>query len=238
MPKIIIAIDGHSSTGKSTVAKRLAKALEYLYVDTGAMYRAVTLYAIESGFVGGAANDFDALIAQLTDIEVVFKKNPLNNQFQIHLNGENVEDKIRTLEVSQQVSKIAAIPEVRSKLVQQQRRMGTKKGVVMDGRDIGTVVFPDAELKLFMTASAEKRAQRRFKELLDRGEDVTFKEVLKNVQERDYIDSTRQTSPLRTAEGAIELDNSEMGLDEQFEHILELAQALIEKKKIKKRLDS
>lgn len=229
MSKIIIAIDGHSSTGKSTVAKRLAKALGYLYVDTGAMYRAVTLYAIENGFVGGAANDFDALIAKLADLEVVFKKNSIDNQFQIHLNGENVEDKIRTLEVSQQVSKIAAISEVRSKLVEQQRRMGTKKGVVMDGRDIGTVVFPDAELKLFMTASAEKRAQRRYKELLDRGEDVTFKEVLKNVQERDYIDSTRETAPLRKAEGAIELDNSEMGLDEQFEHILQLVQPLIEK---------
>jgi cytidylate kinase len=229
MSKIIIAIDGHSSTGKSTVAKRLAKALGYLYVDTGAMYRAVTLYAIENGFVGGAANDFDALIAKLADLEVVFKKNSIDNQFQIHLNGENVEDKIRTLEVSQQVSKIAAISEVRSKLVEQQRRMGTKKGVVMDGRDIGTVVFPDAELNLFMTASAVKRAQRRYKELLDRGEDVTFKEVLKNVQERDYIDSTRETAPLRKAKGAIELDNSEMGLDEQFEHILQLVQPLIEK---------
>jgi cytidylate kinase len=230
MSDIIIAIDGHSSTGKSTVAKRLAKALGYLYVDTGAMYRAVTLYAIESGFVGGAANDFEALIAQLTDLEVVFKKNPINNQFQIHLNGKNVEDKIRTLEVSRQVSKIAAIPEVRKKLVEQQQDMGKEKGMVMDGRDIGTVVFPNAELKLFMTASAEKRAQRRYKELLERGEAVTFDEVLKNVQERDYIDSTRETSPLRKAKGAIEFDNSDMGLDEQFERILDFAQRIIKRR--------
>lgn len=227
MQKIIIAIDGHSSTGKSTVAKRLAKALDYIYVDTGAMYRAVTLYAIENGFVGDSIKDFQSLKKHLPGITVFFKKDKNTEQFDIHLNGENVEGKIRTLEVSGQVSKIAAIPEVRKKLVEQQQKMGIEKGVVMDGRDIGTVVFPQAELKLFMTASSEKRAQRRYKELLEQGEKVTFDEVLKNVQERDYLDSTRKTSPLRKAEGAIEFDNSDMGLDEQFERILNFAQRVI-----------
>ena len=228
MPKIIIAIDGYSSTGKSTVAKRLAEALGYLYVDTGAMYRAVTLYAIDNGFVGDADENFEGLKSHLSEIEVVFKKNPELDQFQIHLNGENVEGKIRSLDVSRQVSKIAAIPEVRQKLVEQQQNMGVDKGIVMDGRDIGTVVFPGAELKLFMTASAEKRAQRRYKELLEREEKVTYAEVLKNVQERDYLDSTRETSPLRKAEGAIEFNNSDMGLDEQFERILDFAQRIID----------
>lgn len=227
MPKIIIAIDGHSSTGKSTVAKRLAEALGYLYVDTGAMYRAVTLFAIEQGFVGDGIERFEHLKSNLKDLDVVFKKNRESGQFQIHLNGENVEGKIRTLGVSRQVSKIAAIPEVRKKLVEQQQRMGKEKGLVMDGRDIGTVVFPEAELKLFMTASAEKRAQRRYKELLDRGEEVTFQQVLKNVEERDFLDSTRETSPLRKADGAIVFDNSDMGLDEQFERMLNFAHRII-----------
>jgi len=231
MPKIIIAIDGHSSTGKSTVAKRLAEALGYLYVDTGAMYRAVTLYAIENGFVGEGHEDFEGLKLQLKNIRVIFKKDGKSDQFQIHLNNANVEGKIRTLEVSRQVSKIAAIPEVRAKLVEQQQKMGKYKGMVMDGRDIGTVVFPQAELKLFMTASAEKRAQRRYKELLERGEDVTYPQVLKNVQERDYLDSTRETSPLRKAESAIEFDNSDMGLDEQFERILNFSLRVIENPK-------
>ncbi len=228
MRKIIIAIDGHSSTGKSTVAKRLAEALDYIYVDTGAMYRAVTLYAIENGYVGEGVEEFEGLKSRLSDIEVLFKKGKDAGQFQIHLNSENVEGKIRNLQVSRQVSKIAAIPEVREKLVEQQQQMGIDKGIVMDGRDIGTVVFPQAELKLFMTASAEKRAQRRYKELLERGEDVTYSQVLKNVQERDYLDSTRETSPLRKAQGAIEFDNSDMSLNEQFERILNFAKRIIE----------
>ena len=230
MRKIIIAIDGHSSTGKSTVAKRLAKALEYLYVDTGAMYRAVTLFAINNGWVDNGDLNKEALLTALPTLEVNFKRPKASGEFQIHLNGENVEPAIRTLEVSSQVSKIAAIPEVREKLVEQQQEMGKDKGIVMDGRDIGTVVFPQAAFKLFMTASAEKRAYRRYKELLDRGEDVKFDEVLKNVQERDYLDSTRDTSPLRKAEGAVEFDNSDMGLDEQFERILNLAKRIIEEK--------
>lgn len=207
----------------------MAEALGYLYVDTGAMYRAVTLYAIEHGFLNDSEENFKDLKAHLAKVDVLFKRNPESNQFQIHLNGENVEGKIRTLEVSREVSKIAAIPEVREKLVEQQQKMGKGKGVVMDGRDIGTVVFPEAELKLFMTASAEKRAQRRYKELLEKGEKVTFNEVLKNVQERDYLDSTRKTSPLRKAEEAIEFDNSDMGLEEQFERILNFAHRVIDK---------
>ncbi|BFP42407.1 (d)CMP kinase [Flavobacteriaceae bacterium GF1] len=229
MGKIIIAIDGHSSTGKSTVAKRLAETLDYLYVDTGAMYRAVTLFALENGLTDDSQQNFEGLKSQLKNLDVSFQRNPETGQFQIHLNNENVEDRIRTLDVSQQVSKIAAIPEVREKLVEQQQGMGEGKGMVMDGRDIGTVVFPRAELKLFMTASAEKRAQRRYKELLERGEGVTYDEVLKNVQERDYLDSTRETSPLRKAGDAIVFDNSDMGLDEQFERVLCLAQQVIEK---------
>lgn len=229
MPKIIIAIDGYSSTGKSTVAKRLATALGYVYVDTGAMYRAVTLYAIEKGCVGDGIEDFEQLKSHLPNVEVSFKKDLKTEQFQIHLNDTNVERKIRTLEVSGQVSKIAAIPEVREKLVEQQQKMGVNKGIVMDGRDIGTIVFPQAELKLFMTASAEKRAQRRYKELLERGEKVTYNEVLKNVQERDYLDSTREISPLRKAENAIVFDNSDMGLDEQFDRILDFAHRIIKK---------
>ncbi len=231
MQKIIIAIDGYSSTGKSTVAKRLAKALNYLYVDTGAMYRAVTLHAIENDYIGNTTNNIEGLKSGLQKLKVEFKRHPETKQFEIHLNGENVEGKIRTLEVSRQVSKIAAIAEVREKLVEQQQQMGKGKGVVMDGRDIGTVVFPDAELKLFMTASAEKRAQRRYKELLKRGEKVTFEEVLKNVQERDYIDSTREISPLKKADDAIVFDNSDMGLDEQFDRILDFAQRIIKSQK-------
>ena len=229
MSKIIVAIDGYSSTGKSTVAKRLAKSLGYLYVDTGAMYRAVTLFALENKFIGSDGEDFVGLKSQLAELEVTFKRDKDTQQFQIHLNGVNVEEKIRTLEVSQYVSKIAAISEIREKLVEQQQLMGKNKGLVMDGRDIGTVVFPNAELKLFMTASPEKRAQRRYKELLDRGEKVTYDQVLKNVQERDFLDSTRENSPLRKAKDAVVFDNSDMGLDEQFERMFDLANRVINK---------
>ncbi|NAY93215.1 (d)CMP kinase [Muricauda sp. JGD-17] len=230
MGKITIAIDGYSSTGKSTIAKQLATALGYVYVDTGAMYRAVTHYAIDQGFTDHNV-DAPALIAHLPKINLEFVPNPTTGRSDMYLNGKNVEKEIRTMKVSRQVSKVAAITEVREKLVQMQQQMGKDKGVVMDGRDIGTVVFPDAELKLFMTASAETRAARRYKELLGRGEQVTYEEVLKNVRERDRIDSTREVSPLRKAVDAIELDNSDMGLQEQYNRVHGYALRLIQKQK-------
>ncbi|MER3374189.1 MAG: (d)CMP kinase [Allomuricauda sp.] len=226
MGKITIAVDGYSSTGKSTIAKRLATALNYVYVDTGAMYRAVTLYALDNGFIG-TQDDIPALVKQLPKIKLKFVPNKETGRSEMFLNGENVEQEIRTMRVSRQVSKVASIGEVRTKLVEMQQKMGKDKGIVMDGRDIGTVVFPDAELKLFMTASPEIRATRRYKELLDKGEQVTFAEVLKNVEERDRIDSTRTISPLRKAKDAIEFDNGDMGLEEQFERIHEFAKRVI-----------
>ncbi|MEZ4811377.1 MAG: (d)CMP kinase [Allomuricauda sp.] len=228
MKKITIAIDGYSSTGKSTIAKQLASQLGYIYVDTGAMYRAVTLYALNHGYIGDK-EDIPSLIAHLPEIKLSFVPNADVGRSDMYLNGENVEKEIRSMMVSRHVSKIAAIKEVRHMLVEMQQQMGREKGIVMDGRDIGTVVFPNAELKLFMTASPETRATRRYKELLDRGELVTFAEVLKNVQERDRIDSTRKESPLRKAKDAIEFDNSDMGLEEQLERILDYAQRVIAK---------
>ncbi|MEM9076705.1 MAG: (d)CMP kinase [Bacteroidota bacterium] len=228
MGKIIIAIDGYSSTGKSTIAKRLANALDYIYVDTGAMYRAVTLYALQEGFFGGTNGDEAALVKSLPKIELRFVRDMELGSCDMYLNGENVEKEIRTLDVARKVSQVAAIKEVREKLVHLQQQMGVEKGIVMDGRDIGTVVFPEAELKIFMTASPETRASRRYKELLDRGDEVTYDEVLKNVQQRDLIDSTRSVSPLRKAKDAIEFDNSDMGLEEQFERIYNFANRIIE----------
>ncbi|MEL4308480.1 (d)CMP kinase [Joostella sp. CR20] len=228
MKKITIAIDGFSSTGKSTIAKQLAKKLNYVYVDTGAMYRAVALFALNNGFISEKGVDIVKLIEKLPTIDLSFKRNETSGNADMYLNGENVEKEIRTLRVSNVVSTVAAISEVRKKLVEQQQIMGAEKGVVMDGRDIGTVVFPDAELKLFMTASAEKRAFRRYKELLDGGESVVFEDVLKNVQNRDHIDSTREDSPLLQAPDAIEFDNSDMGLEEQFERIYNFALRIIE----------
>ncbi|MEG9328220.1 (d)CMP kinase [Salinimicrobium catena] len=225
--KITIAIDGFSSTGKSTVAKQLAKELGYVYVDTGAMYRAVTLYALRKNYISENNLDRDALVKELSLIKLKFIFNPEVGFGEMYLNGENVEKEIRQMEVSEYVSKIAAIPEVREMLVAQQQEMGKEKGIVMDGRDIGTVVFPDAELKIFMTASAEERAQRRFKELSERGEEVTYKEVLRNVQERDHLDTTREDSPLVKASDAKEIDNSHLTLTGQFEKILELYNAAI-----------
>ena len=220
--KITIAIDGFSSTGKSTIAKQLAKQLNYLYVDTGAMYRAVTLYAIQLNYVNQDKLEKDALIKSLDEINLTFKYNEKLSFSEMYLNGKNVEQEIRTIELSKLVSKVSAISEVRKKLVEQQQKMGEDKGVVMDGRDIGTVVFPDAELKLFMTASPEKRATRRYKELLEKGHDVSYADVLENVQQRDYLDSTREDSPLIKADDVIEFDNSDMGLKEQFERIYQL----------------
>lgn len=229
MKKITIAIDGYSSTGKSTIAKQLAKSLEYIHIDTGAMYRAVTLFAIRNGFFGGTKDNPQALVKLLPTINLKFEYNDALGFSEMYLNGENVEDEIRSLLVSRNVSEVAAIEQVRYKLVEIQKEMGKEKGVVMDGRDIGTVVLPDAELKLFMTASAEKRATRRYKELLDKGEIVTFAEVLKNVQHRDYLDSNREFSPLKKAKDAIEFDNSDMGLNEQFERIQNFAKRVIER---------
>jgi cytidylate kinase len=220
--KITIAIDGFSSTGKSTIAKLIAKKYNYIYVDTGAMYRAVSLFAKQHNFVGNDFLDKEKLILNLKDVSLSFKFNEDLCFAEMYLNDVNVEQEIRTLEVSQLVSKVATISEVRRKLVAEQQQMGAKGGIVMDGRDIGTVVFPDAELKLFMTASADKRATRRYKELLDKGDKVTFEEILFNVEERDRIDSTREDSPLMKADDAIEFDNSDMGINEQFERICTL----------------
>ena len=221
--KIIIAIDGYSSTGKSTIAKNLAKKLGYLYVDTGAMYRAVTLYAMENKYVNADFFDKKALVANLDKIELKFKYNDKLAFSEMYLNGNNVEREIRAIEVSRLVSKVSTISEVRKKLVEQQQKMGRDKGLVMDGRDIGTVVFPKAELKLFMTASPKKRAVRRYKELLDKGHKITYEEILQNVQQRDHIDSTRKDSPLKKAADAIEFDNSDMGLKEQFDRVYNFA---------------
>lgn len=220
--KITIAIDGFSSTGKSTVAKRLAKELEYVYVDTGAMYRAVTLYMMRKVFVSDDNINEEAIIRHLPFINLHFEYNDVLGYGEIFLNGENVEKEIRYLEVSQQVSKVSAIPQVRKMLVKQQQEMGKSKGVVMDGRDIGTVVFPNAELKIFMTASTEKRAQRRYDELMDRGDEISYEDVLQNVKDRDHMDSTREDSPLMKADDAVEFDNSNYGKEEQFQKILEV----------------
>lgn len=226
--KITIAIDGFSSTGKSTIAKQLATHLGYIYVDTGAMYRAVTLFAMKEGIIDENHFEVEKLIQNLDKITISFKHNPNLGYSETYLNGENVEKQIRSIEVSQFVSKVAEISEVRAKLVQQQQEMRKNKGIVMDGRDIGTVVFPDAELKLFVTADPKVRAQRRYEELFSKGSQVTFEEVLKNVTERDYIDTHREDSPLRKAADAIEIDNSILTKEEQFAKILELVNKYIQ----------
>ena len=214
--KITIAIDGYSSCGKSTMAKQLAKSLGYVYVDTGAMYRTVTLFALRHGlFDADGKVKADELKARMDEIEVSFRFNEASGKADACLNGKDVEKEIRLMEVSNHVSPIAALPFVREAMVAQQRRMGREKGIVMDGRDIGTTVFPDAELKIFVTASAEVRAQRRYDELRGKGEDADYDEILRNVQERDYIDSHRDVSPLRQAPDALLLDNSHMTIEEQ-----------------------
>ncbi|MQP23608.1 (d)CMP kinase [Flavobacterium sp. LMO8] len=222
MKKITIAIDGFSSTGKSTLAKQLAAALGYVYVDTGAMYRAVAYFAMQHDLVSETHLDKAGLVAQLPNINLRFQFNPNLGFAEMYLNNENIENPIRTIEVSRMVSKVAEISEVRAKLVEQQQAMGKDKGIVMDGRDIGTVVFPDAELKLFMTASSKTRAQRRFDELVEKGQHITFEDVLQNVEERDYIDTHREDSPLVKADDAIEIDNSSLSKKEQFEIVLNL----------------
>lgn len=219
--KIVVAIDGHSSCGKSTVAKDLAKELSIAYIDTGAMYRAVTLYAMQKGFITDEAIDEMKLIKSLSNIDITFNFNPETKCNETFLNGKSVEKEIRSLEVSNKVSRISAISTVRKQLVIWQREMGANQSVVMDGRDIGTVVFPNADIKIFMTASDNVRAQRRYDELTLKGESVSFDEVLKNIKDRDYIDSTRAESPLRKADDALLLDNSSMSMSEQFEWIIE-----------------
>lgn len=222
MKKIVIAIDGYSSCGKSTMAKDLAREVGYIYVDTGAMYRAVTLFAMRNGVFDAEGNIDEArLKALLPDVKLTFKLNSETKLPEVCLNGECVERDIRTLEVSQHVSPIAALPFVREKLVEQQQAMGKEKGIVMDGRDIGTVVFPDAELKIFVTASAEIRAQRRFKELEAKGMPANFDEILQNVEQRDYIDTHRETSPLRQADDALVLDNSHLTIADQKVWLME-----------------
>lgn len=222
MKKITIAIDGHSSCGKSTMAKDLARKIGYVYVDTGAMYRAVTLYALRNNlFDADGGIKENELKSRMGDISISFRLNTATGRPDTYLNGENVEQEIRTMQVSNRVSPIAALPFVRQALVAQQQAMGKEKGVVMDGRDIGTTVFPDAELKVFVTASAEVRAQRRYDELKAKGMQADYNDILKNVQERDYIDSHRPTSPLRKADDAIELDNSNMTVDEQNDWLME-----------------
>nr|WP_315156313.1 (d)CMP kinase [uncultured Flavobacterium sp.] len=225
--KITIAIDGFSSTGKSTLAKQLAKHLGYIYVDTGAMYRAVAYFAMQKNIISSAGFDQSALIALLPSIQLSFQFNEVLGFAEMYLNNENVETQIRTIEVSSYVSKVAEVSEVRAKLVEQQQEMGKSKGIVMDGRDIGTVVFPDAELKIFMTASAATRAQRRFAELEQKGDKVSYEEVLKNVEERDYIDTHRADSPLIIANDAIEIDNSDLSKEEQFKIVLDLVEEVI-----------
>ena len=222
MKKITIAIDGFSSTGKSTLAKQLANHLGYVYVDTGAMYRAITFFAMQNGYITSDYFDKETLINSLQFIKLQFKFNPNVGFAEMYLNGENVENQIRTMEVSGNVSRVAEVSEVRAKLVEQQQDFGKEKGIVMDGRDIGTVVFPNAELKIFMNASMETKAQRRFDELMTKGQEVTFDEVLKNVQERDYIDTHRKDSPLLKATDAIEIDNSNLNREEQFQIVLDL----------------
>ncbi|MBQ2728576.1 MAG: (d)CMP kinase [Alistipes sp.] len=219
--KIIIAIDGFSSCGKSTFAKAIASRLGYIFIDTGAMYRAVTLYALEHGAIRSGIVHEEEVVALLNEIAITFRFNPERGASDIYVNGDRVEGKIRTIEVSNCVSAVSAIAEVRHKLVAMQQEMGRKRGVVMDGRDIGTVVFPDAELKIFMTADPRVRAQRRYDELTAKGDNVSLEEIEQNVRDRDYQDMHRAISPLRQADDAIVLDNSAMTVEEQMEWVME-----------------
>ena len=220
--KIIIAVDGFSSCGKSTFAKAIAARLGYIFIDTGAMYRAVTLFALENGAIVSGIVDEEAVERLLDRIAITFRFNPARGASDIYVNGDLVEGKIRTIEVSNCVSQVSAIPAVRKKLVAMQQEMGGRRGVVMDGRDIGTVVFPDAELKLFMTADPKVRAQRRYDELTAKGQHVTLEEIERNVRERDAADMSRAISPLRQADDAVVLDNSHMTVDEQMEWFMQL----------------
>ena len=225
--RIIIAIDGHSSCGKSTFAKAIAARLGYIFIDTGAMYRAVTLYALENGAINSGMVDEQRVEAMLKDIAIDFRFNPARGASDIYVNGDYAESKIRTIEVSNCVSAVSSICAVRQKLVAMQQQMGLKRGVVMDGRDIGTVVFPDAELKIYMTADAMVRAERRYKELTAKGDKVTLEEIYENVVSRDKADTTRAISPLRKADDAIVLDNSTMSVEEQMEWFMRHYEAVV-----------
>ena len=222
MEKIIIAIDGHSSCGKSTMAKELAKTIQYKYIDSGAMYRAVTLYCLQKGLFNNDVLNTEDIKHNIDNIRISFRFNEKTGDSDTYLNGENVEKQIRSLAVADKVSQVAAVGFIRKAMVKQQKAMGKNKGIVMDGRDIGTVVFPEAELKLFVTARPEVRAQRRLDELIAKGESVKFDEVLKNIEKRDFIDSTRKDSPLRKADDAVVLDNSDMTIAEQNAFLLQL----------------
>lgn len=221
MKKITIAVDGFSSCGKSTMAKDLAREVGYIYIDSGAMYRAVTLYSIENGIFNGDVIDTERLKNEIGNIHITFRLNPQTGRPDTYLNGVNVENKIRTMEVSSKVSPISTLDFVREKMVEQQQAMGQEKGIIMDGRDIGTTVFPDAELKIFVTATPEIRAKRRFDELKAKGQEAGFDEILENVKQRDFIDQNREVSPLRQADDALMLDNSELTVEEQKKWLLE-----------------
>ncbi|MBQ0080152.1 MAG: (d)CMP kinase [Alistipes sp.] len=222
MKKLIIAIDGFSSCGKSTFAKLIAAKLGYIFIDTGAMYRSVTLYAMEHGAIENGIVDEEKLIGMLDQIEITFRFNRLREASDVYVNGEIAENKIRTIEISNCVSAVASIRQVREKLVRMQQQMGIKRGIVMDGRDIGTVVFPDADIKLYMTADPQIRAERRYRELLEKGDTVSFDEVLSNVISRDHADMNRSISPLRKADDAIVLDNSGMTLEDEIDWFMKL----------------
>lgn len=221
MKKITIAVDGFSSCGKSTMAKDLAREVGYIYIDSGAMYRAVTLYSIENGIFNGDVSDTERLRKEIDNIHISFRLNPQTGRPDTYLNGVNVENKIRTMEVSSKVSPISTLDFVREKMVEQQQAMGQEKGIIMDGRDIGTTVFPDAELKIFVTATPEIRAKRRYDELKAKGQEAGFDEILENVKQRDYIDQNREVSPLRKADDALLLDNTELTVEEQKKWLLE-----------------
>ena len=221
MKKITIAIDGFSSCGKSTMAKDLAREVGYIYIDSGAMYRAVTLYGIENGIFDGDVIDVEKLRNEIKNIHISFRLNPETGRPDTYLNGMNVENKIRTMEVSSKVSPISALNFVREAMVAQQQAMGKEKGIVMDGRDIGTTVFPNAELKIFVTATPEIRAQRRYEELKAKGQEASFDEILENVKQRDYIDQNRDVSPLRKAKDALLLDNTNLTIEQQKEWLFE-----------------
>ena len=222
--RITVAIDGYSSTGKSTIAKQLASKLGYVYVDSGAMYRAMTLFSMQKGYISSSQFCVQDLIDNLDNASLEFIYNETLGFAEMYLNDVNVEKSIRSLEVSNLVSRVSAIPEVRRKLVAIQKKIGKNKAVVMDGRDIGSVVFTDAELKIFMTSSAETRAQRRYDELIEKGEKVSYQDVFTNVVERDRVDTSRKDSPLVKADGAIEIDNSQLSKEKQFEIILKLVE--------------
>lgn len=230
MKKITIAIDGFSSCGKSTMAKDLAREIGYIYIDSGAMYRAVTLYCIQNDIIKGEVIDVDRLKKEISNIHITFQLNSTTGRPDTYLNGKNVENEIRTMEVSSKVSQISAIDFVRTAMVAEQQKMGKEKGIVMDGRDIGTTVFPDAELKIFVTASPEIRAQRRYDELKQKGMSANFDEILNNVKQRDFIDQNREVSPLKKADDALLLDNSNLTIDEQKKWLFEQYNRVLQSK--------